>query len=170
MQVLDSAEKMRQRFAPDSTKAPVLAHMTPVGMIPRIERTLFTRVRISLDQEQLKGHHKSMLVFQDQIAGYSVVFDAVYTPPETQLLKEAKAAGVTPVSGVEMFVRQGADQFFNFTGKMRTLPPAYSSSLFCPKTHVISICFFPKFQLLRTSCARSFYLKSMHIKFVWDFV
>ena len=48
-----------------------------------------------------------------------MVFDAVYTPPSTRLLREAKAAGATPVSGVEMFVRQGADQFFNFTGRMR---------------------------------------------------
>ena len=59
------------------------------------------------------------LLLQDMLEGYAVVFDAVYTPPSTRLLKEAKAAGATPVSGVEMFVRQGADQFFNFTGRMR---------------------------------------------------
>lgn len=93
----NSAEEMVKRFAPGSTKAPVLAHMTPVGMVPKVNNTLFTK---------------------DMLGGYAVVFDAVYTPPDTRLLKEAKAAGATPVSGVEMFVRQGADQFFNFTGRM----------------------------------------------------
>eukprot|EP00271_Cylindrocystis_brebissonii_P003256 TRINITY_DN1404_c0_g1_i1.p1 TRINITY_DN1404_c0_g1~~TRINITY_DN1404_c0_g1_i1.p1 ORF type:complete len:532 (-),score=110.16 TRINITY_DN1404_c0_g1_i1:402-1997(-) len=95
--IANSAAVMRERFAPTSTKAPVLAHMTPVGMIPNVDRTLFTK---------------------EMLGGYAVVFDAVYTPPETRLLKEAKAAGCTPVGGVEMFVRQGADQFFNFTGRM----------------------------------------------------
>lgn len=40
-----------------------------------------------------------------------VVFDAVYNPLETRLLKEAAAAGCVTVSGMEMFVRQAAEQF-----------------------------------------------------------
>jgi 3-dehydroquinate dehydratase/shikimate dehydrogenase len=53
---------------------------------------------------------------RDALAGYKVLFDAVYTPMETQLLKDAQEQGATAVSGVEMFVGQAADQFELFTG------------------------------------------------------
>lgn len=46
----------------------------------------------------------------------TVVFDTIYNPLETRLLREAKAAGCTAVPGTEMFVRQAADQFKLWTG------------------------------------------------------
>ena len=46
--VVGSAQKMKEKFAPQSTKAPVLAHMTPVGMVPNVDRTLFTQVPLPL--------------------------------------------------------------------------------------------------------------------------
>lgn len=39
-----------------------------------------------------------------------VVFDMIYNPLETKLLKEAKAAGAQTVSGIEMFIAQGIKQ------------------------------------------------------------
>ena len=39
------------------------------------------------------------------------VFDTVYNPLETKLLKNARAAGAIVVSGVEMFVRQAMAQY-----------------------------------------------------------
>lgn len=45
-----------------------------------------------------------------------MVFDAVYTPRNTRLLKEAKEVGAIVVSGVEMFIRQALGQFRLFTG------------------------------------------------------
>ncbi|MEX2216362.1 MAG: shikimate dehydrogenase [Phycisphaeraceae bacterium] len=47
----------------------------------------------------------------------TVVFDTVYNPLETKLLREAKAAGCLIVSGSEMFIRQGAAQFKMWTGQ-----------------------------------------------------
>lgn len=47
---------------------------------------------------------------------FQLVFDAVYTPRKTTLLKEAEAAGAIIVSGVEMFLRQAISQFNLFTG------------------------------------------------------
>ena len=44
------------------------------------------------------------------------MFDSVYTPRKTRLLKEAEAAGAVIVSGVEMFLRQAVGQFNLFTG------------------------------------------------------
>jgi 3-dehydroquinate dehydratase / shikimate dehydrogenase len=46
-----------------------------------------------------------------------IVFDLVYNPIETPLLKMARAKGLTAISGVEMFVQQGARQFEIWTGK-----------------------------------------------------
>lgn len=46
-----------------------------------------------------------------------VVFDTVYNPMETLLLKQAKQVGAKTVSGVEMFIGQAAEQFKLFTHK-----------------------------------------------------
>ena len=46
-----------------------------------------------------------------------LVFDLVYNPLETPLLKAARAKGLAVISGVEMFVQQGARQFEIWTGK-----------------------------------------------------
>ena len=45
-----------------------------------------------------------------------VVFDTVYTPPETRLLRDAAAAGCTTVGGTAMFLAQAAAQFKAWTG------------------------------------------------------
>eukprot|EP00271_Cylindrocystis_brebissonii_P013036 TRINITY_DN32590_c0_g1_i1.p1 TRINITY_DN32590_c0_g1~~TRINITY_DN32590_c0_g1_i1.p1 ORF type:complete len:673 (+),score=114.40 TRINITY_DN32590_c0_g1_i1:104-2122(+) len=76
---------------------PVLANSTSVGMVPKPEET-------PVPEEGLAG------------GVYSVVFDAVYAPLETRLLREAAAAGAKPVSGLEMFIRQAAKQYQLFTG------------------------------------------------------
>ncbi len=47
----------------------------------------------------------------------SLVFDMIYNPLETPLLKLAKSRGIAVVSGLEMFVQQGARQFEIWTGK-----------------------------------------------------
>lgn len=47
----------------------------------------------------------------------TVVFDTVYNPLETPLLCEANALGLKTIDGVAMFVRQGAAQFEQWTGK-----------------------------------------------------
>jgi 3-dehydroquinate dehydratase/shikimate dehydrogenase len=46
-----------------------------------------------------------------------LVFDMVYNPLETPLLKLAKSRGLATISGLEMFVQQGARQFEIWTGK-----------------------------------------------------
>ena len=48
---------------------------------------------------------------------YELVFDVVYTPRKTRLLKDAEAAGAIIVGGVEMFLRQAISQFNLFTGR-----------------------------------------------------
>lgn len=45
------------------------------------------------------------------------IFDLVYNPMQTKMLATAKAKGLHTISGVEMFVQQGAQQFQIWTGK-----------------------------------------------------
>ncbi|XP_030521171.1 bifunctional 3-dehydroquinate dehydratase/shikimate dehydrogenase, chloroplastic-like isoform X2 [Rhodamnia argentea] len=80
-------------FQPE--KGSVLANATPIGMHPNKDRVPVSEA--------------SLGVFQ-------LVFDAVYTPRKTTLLKGAEAAGAIIVSGVEMFLRQAIGQFNLFTG------------------------------------------------------
>jgi 3-dehydroquinate dehydratase/shikimate dehydrogenase len=45
------------------------------------------------------------------------VFDTVYNPAETLLLKQARAQGAQTIDGITMFVNQAAAQFRLFTGQ-----------------------------------------------------
>jgi 3-dehydroquinate dehydratase/shikimate dehydrogenase len=47
----------------------------------------------------------------------NLVFDTIYNPMETRLLREARGRGARTISGVEMFVRQAAGQFEAWTGR-----------------------------------------------------
>ena len=46
---------------------------------------------------------------------HRVVFDTVYTPLETRLLRDALAADACTVGGLDMFIRQAAEQYTRFT-------------------------------------------------------
>jgi 3-dehydroquinate dehydratase/shikimate dehydrogenase len=46
-----------------------------------------------------------------------LVFDLVYNPVDTPFLRMARQKGIPAVTGVEMFVQQGARQFEIWTGK-----------------------------------------------------
>ncbi len=46
-----------------------------------------------------------------------IVFDLVYNPADTPLIRTARQLGLNVITGVEMFVQQGARQFEIWTGK-----------------------------------------------------
>jgi 3-dehydroquinate dehydratase/shikimate dehydrogenase len=60
---------------------------------------------------------KQQLPIKESELNASLVFDMVYAPLETPLLKLAKARGLAVISGLEMFAQQGARQFEIWTGK-----------------------------------------------------
>jgi 3-dehydroquinate dehydratase / shikimate dehydrogenase len=76
--------------------ADLLFNCTPVGMHPNVDETPFER------------HH---------LRPSMIVFDAVYNPENTLLVKDARSRNCTVVTGVEMFVRQACLQFKLFTGQ-----------------------------------------------------
>ena len=81
----------------------VYINCTSVGMSPSIDATAMDSAITSA------------------LSPGTVVFDTVYNPLETRLLREARAAGCVTISGAEMFIRQGADQFTRFTGRQAPL-------------------------------------------------
>jgi 3-dehydroquinate dehydratase / shikimate dehydrogenase len=54
---------------------------------------------------------------EDKELNTKYVFDLVYVPAETRLIKMARAKGLQVIPGLEMFVQQGARQFEIWTGK-----------------------------------------------------
>jgi shikimate dehydrogenase len=71
-------------------------HCTPVGMSPHAEQTV-------LDRQLLRPGQ--------------FVFDIVYNPLKTRLLREAESIGCQIVPGVEMFIHQAVFQFELWTGQ-----------------------------------------------------
>lgn len=74
----------------------ILVNATAVGMTPNVNASPFP-------PSLLKG---------------KVVFDAVYNPPMTKLLRQAKRAGARIVQGTEMYIYQAALQVRLYTGVM----------------------------------------------------
>jgi shikimate dehydrogenase len=74
----------------------LLLNCTPVGMHPKTD---VSPVPADVLREEM------------------VVYDAVYNPAETRLLREAREAGCRTVSGLDHFVRQGVEQFELWTGR-----------------------------------------------------
>jgi 3-dehydroquinate dehydratase/shikimate dehydrogenase len=87
-------------FAPlddlPNIKAKLLINCTSIGMYPDTDQS-------PVPKEYVK---KGM-----------AVFDTIYNPAETLLLKEAKQAGAKTIDGLSMFINQAAAQFKLFTGK-----------------------------------------------------
>src|SRR6478736_3385444 len=77
-------------------KCDILVNCTPVGMHPNLDETPFDGKYLDPDM---------------------VVFDTVYNPEQTYLLKLAREAGCRVITGVDMFIGQAALQFKLFTGK-----------------------------------------------------
>ena len=53
----------------------------------------------------------------DQLTGVRCVYDLIYNPRETKLLREALAAGCETLGGLEMLIAQAKLQFELWTGK-----------------------------------------------------
>ena len=77
--------------------ADILVDTTPLGMDPHIDDEPIARA---------DNMHEDL-----------IVFDAVYNPNETVLIKEAIKAGAKPVYGIKMLLYQGAESFKIWTGQ-----------------------------------------------------
>ena len=79
----------------DKIRADCLINTTPVGMVPDTDAS-------PIDNTML--------------GNYRCVMDVVYNPLKTKMLRDAEEAGCITVSGLNMFVHQGAEQIKLWTG------------------------------------------------------
>jgi shikimate dehydrogenase len=93
-------EHNEENLARSLKEADGIVHCTPVGMSPHPDATLVPADLLRADQ---------------------FVFDAVYTPLKTRLLREAESVGCRIVPGVEMFLYQAVFQFECWTGRKAPL-------------------------------------------------
>lgn len=93
VQELPLNERILRKVLPDTH---VLIHCTPMGMWPKVQDTSVPATLLH--------------------AGLTVM-DIVYNPRDTQLLKDAKAAGCRTIPGLEMFLHQAAAQFELWTNQ-----------------------------------------------------
>jgi 3-dehydroquinate dehydratase/shikimate dehydrogenase len=85
-------------WPPETGSWDLLVNCTPIGMRPEVGKT-------PVAAAALTG---------------SIVYDLVYNPADTQLLRDAAAAGCRTIGGLEMLVAQAQEQFEWWTGR----PPA----------------------------------------------
>jgi 3-dehydroquinate dehydratase/shikimate dehydrogenase len=95
-QALARQSKSKYLKRPDVAKSTfdVIINATPVGM--------GTNKQSPLEDKELNTKY---------------LFDLVYVPAETKLMKMARARNIEVIPGLEMFVQQGARQFEIWTGK-----------------------------------------------------
>jgi len=74
----------------------MLVNGTPVGMHPNVDQSPFDKAAINQ---------------------FMLVFDTVYNPENTLLIKHAREVHAKLITGVDMFVRQAAYQYKLFTGR-----------------------------------------------------
>jgi 3-dehydroquinate dehydratase/shikimate dehydrogenase len=90
-----SGSKTIKKEALAKTSFDVIINATPVGM----------------------AGNKAAPLLEARELNTRILFDLVYNPLETPLIRMARQAGINIITGVEMFVQQGARQFEIFTGK-----------------------------------------------------
>jgi len=103
--------KTKELFPPDLvgifSNSKLIINATPVGMFP--------------DQDDIVTSLENSFI-KDQI-----VFDLVYNPPQTKLLKLAASRGAIPISGLKMLVHQAAKSFELWTNEEMPFDEIYKS-------------------------------------------
>jgi 3-dehydroquinate dehydratase/shikimate dehydrogenase len=77
-----------------------------------------TDIVINCTPVGMQGHHEGTSpINADALQNVRLVYDLIYNPLETQLLKDAKAAGCQTLGGMAMLLGQAAEQFRLWTGE-----------------------------------------------------
>lgn len=102
---MGKAEKLAHEFGIESIdwsqreniNADVLVNSTPLGT---------------------KGNNQDRTPWEFEHFPFKIVYDLVYNPLQTRLIKEAEQKGIHAVSGLSMFIHQAREQFRIWTGEV----------------------------------------------------
>ena len=89
-------------------------HATPASWDARVDRA--GEIVINTTSVGLWPNVAESPMPRDALRDVRLVFDLIYNPLETRLLREAVTAGAAALNGLDMFVRQAAMQFELWTG------------------------------------------------------
>lgn len=103
--------KTKELFPPDLvgifSNSKLIINATPVGMYP--------------------GQDDIVTSLENSFVKDQIVFDLVYNPPQTKLLKLAASNGAIPISGLKMLVHQAAKSFELWTNEEMPFDQIYKS-------------------------------------------
>ncbi|MFH1023746.1 MAG: shikimate dehydrogenase [Planctomycetota bacterium] len=100
--------------------AAALAGIFPGGAFPALSLADAIRAEMTdlvVNATSLGMNGKTLPVDLKTLAGHPAVYDMIYRPSETPLLKTARTLGLPAVNGLEMLLHQGAAAFTIWTGR-----------------------------------------------------
>lgn len=99
----------RETLARVSQQVQLIVNTTPLGMWPQMDASPWP----------------SEIAFPRQ----AFLFDLIYNPRETRLMRQARAAGAEAIDGLGMLVHQGAEAFYLWTGVQPPTDVMYKACL-----------------------------------------
>lgn len=102
---LENARQLANQFGATARPLDDVAEVAAMDIVINT-----TSVGLSPDEDQTP-------LAKEHINGRQIVFDTIYAPLETRLMREAKQQGATVIPGTEMLLQQGLAQFKLFTGR-----------------------------------------------------
>jgi len=111
-----------QKITPTTIRAffqqpPPIVHLivnaTPVGMFP--------------------NHSDSLWPAEIPLPAQAAVYDLVYNPPQTKLLRQAARVGLKTINGLGMLIEQAALALERWTGQLAPRQPMYAAVQIWPK-------------------------------------
>ncbi len=113
-------------YARDTRKAQTLADEFNVSAASISDFHGNADIVINCTPVGMQGHHEGTSpVNTDTLQNVRLVYDLIYNPLETQLLKDAKEVGCQTLGGMAMLLGQAAEQFRLWTGENAPLDVMY---------------------------------------------
>jgi shikimate dehydrogenase len=118
--IINRTEDRATELARDISGAALPGKIRGTGLFELKEILMESDVFINTTTLGMHPNTETTIATAEELHSNLTVFDIVYNPLETRLLREAKTAGSKTISGLLMLVYQGAEAFRLWTG---TEPP-----------------------------------------------
>jgi shikimate dehydrogenase len=117
-------------FARTRPKVEILAHEFQVEFEP-VQSASLGKYDVVINATPLGSVHSSLRTpaVAEQLGGAKLVYDLVYNPIDTELLKQARKAGCETLNGLDMLVTQARLQFELWTGRLPASSVMYDAGL-----------------------------------------
>jgi shikimate dehydrogenase len=107
-------------FARDASKASAMADefRVSLGELPFRNGLLNTDILVNATPLGTIGETEHQTIATaEQLSGVELVYDLIYNPKETRLIREAQTAGCKTIGGLDMLIEQAKLQFRIWTGE-----------------------------------------------------